>query len=38
LFEAANDGAAADLPTPDEYAEQRGAYIADGKGTPPSTT
>jgi bacterioferritin-associated ferredoxin len=38
LFEAANEGCEAHLPTPQAYAEQRGTYIADGKGTPPSKT
>ena len=37
LFEAAQCAAAHDseIPTPQEYAEQRRAYIKAGKGTPP---
>lgn len=40
LFEAAQEdresGArAVDLPTPEEYAEERRGYIREGKGTPP---
>jgi NAD(P)H-nitrite reductase large subunit len=37
LFEAAHDdaGPEPELPTPDEYAHARSAYVRSGKGTPP---
>jgi bacterioferritin-associated ferredoxin len=38
LFDSAQDQAqpSPDLPTPDEYARERSAYVRAGKGTPPA--
>lgn len=36
LFDAAQSDQPVELPSTAQYAEQRGEYIADGKGTPPT--